>query len=253
MSRALTSAQHPLIKHWVRLREQRHYRRECGSLLLVGSSLVFEAAQHLSIQSLILLEEDSIASQITSRETFYLTPALMKKVAGTESFQGAIAEVPLPQFDPLTDCQAIIVCDRVSDPGNLGTLLRTALAFGWQGAFLLPGCCDPLNDKVLRSARGAPLRLPIQEGDWEELEEIIQKNQMQPLVADLHGISSHEIVPPQRLALFLGNEAHGVSERARALCSPVSIPMHGEMESLNVAVAGGILMYILQPNRPEKG
>lgn len=246
MPRPILSAQHPLVKHWVRLREQRQYRRECNSLLLVGTTLILEMAPHLYFQSLLLLEGDPLSQQIEAKETFYLTPTLLQKIAGTPSFQGAIAEITLPKWNSLQGCQALLICDRVMDPGNLGTLLRTALAFGWQGAFLLPGCCDPFNEKVLRSARGASLRLPLREGNWIELQQLIHDNDLMPLVADLQGESSHTFTPPQRPALFLGNESQGVSEEARALCRAISIPMSGPMESLNVAVAGGILLYLLQ-------
>jgi TrmH family RNA methyltransferase len=117
---------------------------------------------------------------------------------------------------------------------------------GWEGAFLVGEGCDPFNEKALRAARGATFRLPLRTGSWDELQALATENHWVPLVADLDGkapSSFHEI---KQGILVLSNESHGPSDAALRFCQKVSIPMSGKMESLNVAVAGGILMYALK-------
>jgi TrmH family RNA methyltransferase len=137
------------------------------------------------------------------------------------------------------------VLDRISDPGNLGTLLRTALALGWEGAFLTPHSADPFNDKAIRASKGACFFLPLQEGSYEELEELLKENQITAYVADLKGTSLPNLKVKHPLALILGNESLGPSAWAKQHGSAISIPMKKDVESLNVASAGAILMYEL--------
>jgi RNA methyltransferase, TrmH family len=113
-------------------------------------------------------------------ETYLGTPAVLKKIIGLETDDLVAAEVALPESSSLAGAKKIIVLERLSDPGNVGTILRTALALGWDGAFITPGTADPFNDKALRAARGAPLFLPLRFGTIEELK-------MPLYIADVHG------------------------------------------------------------------
>ncbi|XP_021739720.1 uncharacterized protein LOC110706115 [Chenopodium quinoa] len=125
------------------------------------------------------------------------------------------------------------------------------------GVFLLPGCCDPFNEKALRASRGAPFQIPLVSGNWAHLEAF--SNEVQVKMFAGHPAISNGFKPvhklSQRLAhsladtplcLLLGSEGTGLTERAREFCELVSIPMADNFESLNVAVAGGILMFMLQ-------
>ncbi len=140
----------------------------------------------------------------------------------------------------------MLALDGISDPGNLGNILRTALALGWEGVFILHEGCDPFNEKTMRAARGANFRIPIQSGTIEDLKILIQTNKLLPYVASLKGTSVTSLTPNENTILVLGNEAHGPSEEIVNLCQSVKIPMPGDMESLNVSVAGGILMFMLR-------
>lgn len=126
------------------------------------------------------------------------------------------------------------------------------------GVFLLPGCCDPFNEKALRASRGACFQLPIVSGSWYYLEALKDEFQMKLLAG--HPESREELRPVSQLSqelvnsladvplcLVLGSEGHGLSEKSERVCELVSIPMAGEFESLNVSVAGGIFLYMLQP------
>lgn len=122
---------------------------------------------------------------------------------------------------------------------------------------MLPGCCDPFNDKAIRASRGASFQLPIVCGNWAHLEALINENQMMIIAGHLD--SKEELKPvsqlsceladsliDKKLCLVLGSEGRGLSEKARQICELVTIPMAGEFESLNVSVAGGIFLYMLQ-------
>ncbi|KAH0454100.1 hypothetical protein IEQ34_016024 [Dendrobium chrysotoxum] len=147
------------------------------------------------------------------------------------------------------------------DPGNVGTLLRSSLAFKWDVVFLLPGCCDPFNEKALRAARGASFQIPIIYGNWLHLEALASRFQMKMLAGhpENYAEASSQIsllsakladsLANRPLCLVLGSEGHGLSLEALQSCELVAIPMAGMFESLNVSVAGGIFLYMLQPEK----
>ena len=240
----ITSLQHPYVKHLVRLREDSSYRFRERAFLLEGIKAIQEAAS--SIKRLAYTSAYLPFLKLQAKEEWHVTEEIMKKVCSTVTPEGVVAEMYMPPFSELNKASSILALDGVSDPGNLGTLMRTALALGWEGIFLLPNCCDPYNEKVLRAARGAHFKIPMQKGTFEELRQLAEEGDFQPLVASLQGISPDKIPSSGKKILVLGNEARGPSQKIQGYCSPVAIPMPGEMESLNVAVAGGILLYLLK-------
>lgn len=239
----ITSLQHPYVKHLVKLRDDSSYRFRERAFLLEGIKAIQEAAPF--IKSLAYTSAYLPFLKLQAKEEWHVTEEIMKKVCSTVAPEGVVAEMYMPPFSALNKASSILALDGVSDPGNLGTLMRTALGLGWDGIFLLPNCCDPYNEKVLRAARGAHFKIPIKKGTFEELRQICEEGDFQPLVASLRGMAPDEIPLTRKKILVLGNEAHGASQKIQAYCSPVTIPMPGEMESLNVAVAGGILLYLL--------
>ncbi|KAH6558867.1 hypothetical protein KP509_1Z041200 [Ceratopteris richardii] len=190
------------------------------------------------------------------------------------SVENAVEDYPTPLSTWCHSPQRLLALDGIQDPGNLGTLLRTAAAFDWDGVFLFNGCCDPFNEKVVRASRGACFWIPIACGHWRQLRGLAEKRKMVFYAGESQGrvsrlaseqkVSSEQergsyvTVSPgvyplreddsmhESLCLILGNEGRGLSKESRASCRLVSIPMPGKFESLNVAVAGGILLYLLQ-------
>lgn len=243
--RTLTSLQHPLVKHLVHLRQNHDYRDDHRSVVIVGEKEVREIGAKTPVKTLFVLNESMIPEGIDAKDVYVVNEEILFKTSGMRTPEGVLAEVEMPPSNPLQGFDRIVVLDEVSDPGNLGTILRTALALGWQGAFVIDGSCDPYNDKALRAARGATFRLPIGRGSWSDLSKIIETNQLDAYAADLKGMPISE-VKSKKIALVLGNEAHGLSEHATSACKKVTIPMEGPMESLNVSVAGGILMFGLK-------
>jgi RNA methyltransferase, TrmH family len=242
----ITSASHPLVKHLVKLREDPTYRYEQGFVCVEGIKLVNEICQVCTVKVLMVSSESLVPPEADSSVVFIVSEAIMKKISGMVSPEGIVAEVSMPKKASLAGLNHVIAFDGVSDPGNMGALLRTALALGWDGAFILSDSCDPFNEKVIRSGRGAQFRLPLAQGSAEDLKQLVQENGWQPLVADIRGCAPEAVELAPRRLLVLGNEARGPSTAVRTFSQPVTIPMPGEMESLNVAIAGSILMYLFR-------
>jgi TrmH family RNA methyltransferase len=170
------------------------------------------------------------------------------QLAGTETPQGIIAVIE-PRRWTLADLAVApgapgLVLDGVQDPGNVGTLLRTAFALGASGVILLRGTADPANPKVVRGAMGATFRLPAVPLEEPELKAWATRERVTLWAAAAEGTPLSRLTAPERLALVVGNEGAGVSPAVRALAQhQVAIPLVRGAESLNVAVAAGILLH----------
>ncbi|MDP1836088.1 MAG: RNA methyltransferase [Chlamydiales bacterium] len=243
--RVITSLTHPLVKHFVSLRESASYRDVTNSLFIQGRKLITELNATNKIKVLLVADPTLIPPGINAHEVLIGNEAILQKVSGVITPEGVVAEIEKPSWSNLEGAEKVLALDGVSDPGNVGTLLRTAAAFGWDGVYFLEGCCDPFNDKAIRSAMGATFRIPLAKGNWTDLQKMSLERQWTALVGDLDGVPLDHATWNQGLLLVLGSEAHGASPTARGFCTAVTIPMTQQMESLNVAVAGGILMYVL--------
>ena len=171
--------------------------------------------------------------------------------AETESPQGvlAIAEIPDHSLDrlQLPSRARLVLLDAVQDPGNVGTITRTAAALGAAAVLALPGTVDLWNAKVVRSAMGASFQMPAFSCTWEQLDDFRQREQVALWGADAGGTALESLTPPDRLALVVGNEGAGLSSESRARVDVLaSLPISSTVESLNVAVATGILLYQLR-------
>ncbi|HEY8174887.1 MAG TPA: RNA methyltransferase [Gemmatimonadaceae bacterium] len=170
--------------------------------------------------------------------------------AETESPQGvvAIAEVPERSFADLgSDWKGVIlVLDAVQDPGNVGTILRTAAAFGAVATITLPGTVDVWNAKVVRSGMGAHFTHPTFSSTWAELDAFRTRSGTKLFAADSRGEPASAVAAASRIALVVGNEGTGLSSDARARADrTIALPLSPGVESLNVAVATGVLLYLL--------
>ncbi|BDA40750.1 probable rRNA methyltransferase 3, mitochondrial [Coccomyxa sp. Obi] len=171
----ITSTTNSYVKHCCKLRSSRAYREESASVLVVGSTPIQEIAGHTTIKTLFLAPDVDQLPGIAATCTLRVSEPVLKKLSCLETVAGlkAVAEVDTPPTADFVEnyqpgqIQRLLALERVQDPGNLGSLLRTAAGLGWDGVFLLPGCCDPFNDKALRASRGAAFKLPIGVGDWQ--------------------------------------------------------------------------------------
>jgi RNA methyltransferase, TrmH family len=176
--------------------------------------------------------------------------AELSRLADTQTPQGvlAVAEIPratLEHLRPSVGRSVVLVLDAVQDPGNFGTLLRSAEALGAAGVVTLPGTVDPWNPKSVRSAMGASFRLPIVGADWTEAGPWLHDHGFLILGAAADGEPLGQ-ERPDRAALVVGNEASGISPETRIYADRiVAIPLRGRAESLNVSAAGAILLHDL--------
>jgi len=169
---------------------------------------------------------------------------LLSSISETETSQGIIAVLDHAQFLIPKSPKFLLIPDQIRDPGNLGTLIRTAMAAGVQAILLPPETTDAFAPKVLRAGMGAHFRLPIHSLNWDEIEHVCKSDNLRILLADMHGESCWETDFRNPLALIVGGEAQGASQQALKLADTiVSIPMPGQVESLNAAAAGAVLMF----------
>ncbi|HEX6626395.1 MAG TPA: RNA methyltransferase [Gemmatimonadaceae bacterium] len=174
-----------------------------------------------------------------------------RSAAETDSPQGvlAIGEVPRRSLDTL-DVPAVcrfLLLDGVQDPGNVGTILRTAAALGATATIALPGSVDLWNPKVIRSSMGAQFHHPALHASIEDALGFLARHSVELWATDASGAPLDRQTAPARLAIVFGNEGAGISSSLRARAQrTVSLPLSGNVESLNVAVAAGILLYELR-------
>ena len=246
----ITSPQNSKIKLVRALLGRAKERREAGAFVVEGVRLVEEAANRDWRFEIVLYDESLsgrgmlLVERLKSNgmEVEQVSPSLMKSISETETPQGIIAVLQTSDLPIPNSLDFILIPDQIRDPGNLGTLLRTAAAAGVQAVFLPPETTDAFAPKVVRSGMGAHFRLPIHWMSWEVIRERVMD--MQVYLADMDGRSYWETNLRQPLALIIGGEAEGASEEARKLTThKISIPMSGDIESLNASVAGSVLMF----------
>jgi TrmH family RNA methyltransferase len=226
---------------------------EDGLIAIEGEHLLQEAARSgLRIDTLFLREDRAPRNDWPSfgnPQTFTVSADAFDHACATESPQGiaALVETPRWSFDSLlrTENQRLVVLAGLQDPGNVGTIIRTAEAFAATGILLTPGSVHPWNQKVLRASAGSSFRLPVVPLETIELLRRLQDERI-PLYAcaALNGDSIFEANLSGPLAFVIGNEGSGIPDDVLQFCSSsLHIPCPGPVESLNAGVAAAILLY----------
>lgn len=255
----ITSNQNSKIKLVRALMSRTKERREAGLFVAEGVRLVEEALNGDWRFETVFYDETlsergkSLISNLKSQniEVEEVSVSVMKSISETESPQGILAVLKFSQL-PIPESQnLILIPDQIRDPGNLGTLLRSAIATGVQAVLIPPETTDAFAPKVLRSGMGAHFKLPIHEIGWEEIHQVVKD--MNVLIADMDGTSCWGTDLTKPIVLIIGSEAEGASETARKLANgKISIPMSGNIESLNAGVAGSVLMFEVLRQRNTK-
>ena len=243
----ITSLQNPRVRAWKGLKDRKG-RRETGCFLVEGRKSVAEALESgFTVETLLLTEAQADFSVPAGIPVCLLPEHVMAAVCDTKTPQGAAAVVRMRE-QPLTG-RRLAVLDGVQDPGNVGTILRTADAAGLDGALLSADCADPYSPKVLRATMGSVFHLPFRVTDDlpGELARLREERGIPVLSSQLDGTPFDAFRPgPAGFALVIGSEGNGVSPAVRALADRrLCLPMRGRAESLNAAVAAGIMMYSL--------
>ena len=248
----ISSPHNPKLKLVRALLRRAKERRAAGAFVVEGVRLVEEAVNSNWPLRFILFDETlsergrSQVEGLRSRnvDVEEISTDIMKSLSETETPQGILAVLNDFRLSIPGSPNFILIPDQVRDPGNLGTLLRTAAAAGVQAVLLPPETTDAFAPKVVRAGMGAHFRLPLHSMSWDGIENFVKSAGLQVLLADMQGQSCWEMDLRQPLILVIGSEAEGASVSARNLANvKISIPMSGNIESLNAGVAGSILMF----------
>lgn len=242
----------------VRKLQQKKYRDSERKFIIEGINLVSEAvSKGIHVDTLLVadgFEADDIIEKCDAAgsEVCIVNRAVYEKIADSMNGSGVIAVVDKPDYSLdyvmsiIEESDNVVVLDRLQDPGNIGTIIRTSVAAGYKAVFAVKGTADVFSLKVLRATAGMIFDMPvIYFNDSEEMLRVVKKLGKRTCVTvPIGGLPYYEIDMSQGIALVIGNEGNGISDEIIAKADElVTIPMAGDIESLNAAVSAGILMY----------
>ncbi|MDO4544602.1 MAG: RNA methyltransferase [Bacillota bacterium] len=257
----IESKDNPIYKLAIKLTRKK-YRDETGLYLIEGRKPVEDAfATGTGIDTVFLCEGSREDVKLSREGTVVLDRKLFRNLSDTESSQGMIAIAKKKNYDLkffleeiLQDKQNLIIIDRLQDPGNTGTVIRTAEAAGYGGIVLLKGSADVYAPKIVRAAAGSLFRMPIVYGEQQEVIRMLKKAGKKLTAASPDAKMMYRDADlSEDIALIIGNEGQGIDRELMASADmKVKIPMAGSIESLNAAVAAGILMYQSQKIKSDE-
>lgn len=254
----ITSTQNKRIKFVKALQSKARLRRSESKLVLEGRRLIDDALQRGGKPELILYDPEHVDYHLIARlqnqrcTLLAVNSETLHYVSDTQQPQGIlgvfhIPKPPLPK--PPKPIERVLIIDGVREPGNMGSLLRTAAAAAVDLAILSPGCVDPYNSKALRAGMGAHFIVPVIEAPWSEIRRFCSDLTIYASRADA-ALSYADVDWTGAWALIVSSEAAGISAPARRLAQrAIAIPMAAAAESLNVAVAAGVLLFEAQRQR----
>lgn len=222
-------------------------RRKEDLVALEGLRLLRDALERGFHPAFILFDPERVENAdlppVGDVPVLAVAPQIMRDLSDTETPPGVISIFPTPSAPLPPQPRQVLILDNIRDPGNLGTILRTAAAAGVEGVLLSPGCADAYNPKTLRAGMGAHFRIPALEASWTRI--AVYCRPLTVLLADMDGDAAYDAVDwTGRWALIIGSEAHGASPEAETLASRrVYIPMHAATESLNAAAAAAVILF----------
>jgi TrmH family RNA methyltransferase len=257
----ITSLSNPRVKHVRHLQGRRRARETERRYVFEGVRLVEELVGQPSVADFVFfsgtieLEERGrhLLAALRSQGTrcYEVSEHVLQSCSDTSTPQGVLAVVRWPQLSLPSDPTFSLVVDRVRDPGNLGTILRSAVAAGADLVLLAPGTVDGSNPKAVRAGMGAHLRLPIRRLAWPAIQSAVSRSKV--WLATIDGERAYTSVDwTGRCSLVVGGEASGPSQEARSIAAgTVVIPMAEGIDSLNAAVAASVIMFELSRQRQD--
>jgi len=240
----ITSKDNKIYKSWLKL-SQKKYRQKEQLFLIEGEHLILEAKKAGVLVEVLLCEGISFNSDAIDAPVTYLARSLFEKLTSTVTSAGMMGVCSIKERE-ITSKKRLLLVDNVQDPGNLGTLIRSALAFGFDGMVISEDTVDIYNEKVVRATQGALFNLPILRRDLLSYVADLQKSGVKIYGTALNTKAKviDEMSMDDYMAFIVGNEGAGVKDSLIAVCDEcVIIQMASEVESLNVGVAGSILMH----------
>lgn len=243
MAKKISSPTHDLVKHFVKLRKEKKYREEMNTLIIFGHKILNAITNKIKIKTFITYDENLLNKHPNS---ILCTYEIMKKIANVPSPESVAAEIFLPAKLELKNENYLLVLDKINDPGNLGTLIRSAHALNFDGVIITPQSVDPFNEKAIRAAKGSTLFIPLFFYSSDEISKIASEKGVNLYLADLNGQDVKDVRFSKPLMLVLSSESHGIDKWTKEITNKVRIPMREDIDSLNVATSGSILLYLIR-------
>ena len=247
----ITSRDNAKIKYACAVRDSEKQRAADGLFFAEGPKLCLELAKSCTPRT-VYATAAALAKtpELATLAPAEIAPHVAEKLSGTKSNQGVFAlfETPTPPADTLDTARRILMLEGVQDPGNVGTLLRSAAAFGFDGVILSEGCASVYAPKTLRASMGAAVRIPVIEtGAMPQAIALLREKGITCLAAALYQsqpLSAAKAGYPGGVCVVIGSEGQGLTDETIAACnSTVRIPMTDRVESLNAGIAGSILLW----------
>jgi RNA methyltransferase, TrmH family len=245
----IVSRDNPVFKHLKKLSENARERRAEGKTLLDGVHLIESYCEAIGEPELIIIPEGKSSLEATQLmqhlehvNTIMFPTLMFAELTPVATSTGILAIVKTPQVAAPNEIKFALMLEDIQDPGNLGSMLRTALGAGVEAVYLSKGCTDAYSPKCLRGGQGAQFYLPIIEG--ANLLEIMQNFAGNTYATTMDGASLYAQDLTQPTAFVIGNEGAGLSNKLiEAASHKISIPMHQSLESLNAAAATAVCLF----------
>ena len=249
----ITSKEKEIVKH-IRKKKKKKEREEAGEFIVEGIKMIEEAVREKAKIKMIVVSEEfnqnpipqDVLYKVAKEKIIYVSNSVFKTLTDVNSPQGILAIIEKNEIKEIDFSQDLfLILDNIQDPGNMGTILRTADSVNLKQVIVPKGNADCYNPKVVRSTMGAIFRVSVIEvEDLSKTMKEMKKHKIQILVTALETKDSIYDVDYKRSAIVIGNEGNGVSKEILELADKkIKIPMPGKTESLNAAVATGIILY----------
>lgn len=246
----ITSTSNETIKYFISLNDKKT-RMNAKRFIVEGYHLVNEASKTNLLEAIISTDEKEL-KKINNVKRYLVNDAIINKIATTKNPQNILGIVKMLDHN-ITNLLPIIkgnktkliMLDDVNDPGNLGTIIRTAAGLGYDGIIMSPNTVDLYNEKVIRSTQGVMFKIPIIKANLQEVIKMLKKEKVFCIGTALTNAKDvKHITQKDKFAICLGNEAKGISKEVLDnMDENVKIAMNNDVESLNVSIAAGIIMY----------
>ena len=247
----LTSKNNPLIKETAALKEKKA-RKEQGMFLVEGRKMAVECQRSsFEIDRVFVAESYEGENPFSEEKTVCVSDDVFRFLSDEKTPQGILCRIKIPTRTLTAPKGQCLLLDGVADPGNVGTIIRTANAAGYEEIYLTEECADPYSPKSVRASMSGVFFTKIYRANRAEILSVLSETPI--VVADMGGENVFSFTPPKRFALAIGNEANGISEMVQARAThTVKIPMQASQESLNAAISAGIIMYVLNKDEFEE-
>ena len=240
----LTSKNNPLVKETAALKDKKA-RKAQGMFLVEGRKMAVECQRSdFEIDRVFVAESYAGENPFAEEQTVRVSDDVFRFLSDEKSPQGILCRIKIPTRALTAPKGKCLLLDGVADPGNVGTIIRTANAAGYEEIYLTEECADPYSPKSVRASMSGVFFTKLYRANRADILSVLSETPI--IVADMGGENVFSFTAPKRLALAIGNEANGISDLVQDRAThTVKIPMQATQESLNAAISAGIIMYVL--------